>query len=83
MNSFNYWIDQDFLIKIGFDRVGRPVFLFKAQNFLGKNCYNVNEYINFLFYLVLIQSFSKCLGYIDEIILLADCRNASMKNLHI
>jgi hypothetical protein len=83
MKSFNYWIDLDILTKIGYDRVGRPVFLFKAQNFLGHNCNNVTEYINFSFYLILIESLSKCLGFIDEIILLSDCRNTSMKNLDI
>ncbi len=83
MSKFKYWIDMDIVSRIGFDRIGRPVILFKTYNFFSDKCPDVSDYINFLFYYILIDTMSLSRGYIDDLVLLADCSNNTMKNLKI
>ena len=83
LSQFKKWVDQDILSKIGEDRMGRPVLLFKTYNFFADMCHDVSEYMNFLFFLIQIEIMSKCKGYIDELIMLADSSNNSMKNMKI
>lgn len=83
MTQFKYWIDMDIIDLIGFDRIGRPVILFKTYNFFADKCQDVQDYMNFLFYFILVDTMQHCKGYIDEMILLADCSNNTMKNMKI
>jgi hypothetical protein len=83
MNNFKGWVDMDIIGRIGYDRMGRPVILFKTYNFLADKCHDVMDYINYLFYFILIDTMSKCRGYIDELIILADSSNNTMRNLKI
>lgn len=83
MSQFKYWIDMDIIDRIGFDRIGRPVILFKTYNFFADKCPDVSDYMNFLFYFILVDTMQYCKGYIDEVFLLADCSNNTMKNMKI
>lgn len=74
---------MDIISKIGEDRIGRPVILFKTYNFYADMCVDVTDYMNFLFYFLIVEVMSKCRGYIDDIILIADCSNNTLKNLKI
>lgn len=76
-------MDMDIITKIGSDRVGRPVILFKTYNFFADKCQDVPEYVNFIYYFIIVELLSKCKGYIDEIIFLMDCSNNTLKNMKI
>ncbi len=65
MSSFKYWTDMDIILRIGNDRIGRPVILFKTYNFFADKCNDVSDYINFIFYFILIETTNTCKGYID------------------
>ncbi len=56
---------MDIILRIGNDRIGRPVILFKTYNFFADKCNDVSDYINFLFYFILIETTNTCKGYID------------------
>jgi len=83
MSNFKYWTDMDIIMRIGHDRIGRPVLLFKTYNFLADKCPDVNDYMHFLFYFILIDTMNTCKGYVDDVILLADCSNNTMRNLKL
>ena len=74
---------MDIISRIGCDRLGRPVILFKTYNFFADKCPDVTDYMNFLFYYILIDTMNTCKGYVDELFLLADCSNNTMKNMKI
>ena len=63
--------------------MGRPVVLFKTYNFIADKCQDVTDYMNFLFYFIVVEVMSKCRGYIDDMHLLADSSNNTMRNLKI
>jgi hypothetical protein len=83
LQSFKHWTDKDIIGRIGCDRSGRPVILFKTYNFYADQCQDVGEYINFLFYYILVDTMNTCKGYVDEVIVLADCSNNTMRNMKV
>lgn len=54
MSYFNKFIEMDIFSCIGNDKQGRPILLFKTYHFIADDVPNVGDYIDYIFYFILI-----------------------------